>query len=287
MSDYKVGDKVKNISAGYRQEFGSEEDSRVVHGVVQEVDLHGVYVLWDNCEKAYYCFRGEIEPLEEKPMIKDFDESFRLEDGWKPGDKVKLLETQLECPDYRVGKIYTLSGIDGDGDIVVEEANVLGLFGKYQKVSSEEVAPIIEPVDVLYDESGSGSGVSCGPSFSELVEDFQLEFPLKGDEPKENTNGFNGIVSTGGCTAYYDFLPEWVTLNDMMDYKAQNQWGPLSFHMGNITKATYRFGEKDGTSQVYDLNKIIYSGLRAKLMLEDKQSVRDYLNELLNDPQFM
>lgn len=214
MSDYKVGDRVKNISSGYRQEFGPEEDSRVVHGVVKDVAPNGVDVLWDNCEKAYYCFREEIELL-------------------------------------------------------------------------EETAPLVEPVDVLYDESGSGSGVSCGPSFSDLVKDFQLKFPIEGDTPEVTKNGFNGIVSTGGCTSYYDFLPEWVTLNDMMDYKAQNQWGPLSFHMGNITKATYRFGEKDGTSQVYDLNKIIYSGLRAKLMLEDKQSVRDYLNELLNDPQFM
>jgi len=94
------------------------------------------------------------------------------------------------------------------------------------------------------------------------------------------------IKSDGGSSAYYDFPDDWVTLNDLMDYKAQHQWGPLSFHMGNINKASFRFGEKDGTSKVYDVNKIIYSGLRCKLMLEDKDAVRRYLQELLDDPQF-
>ena len=94
------------------------------------------------------------------------------------------------------------------------------------------------------------------------------------------------IKSDGGPTKYFDFQSDWVTLNDLNDYKAQYQWGPLSFHMGNVSKAIYRFGGKSGTSKVYDINKIIYSGLRMKLMLEDKQAVRKYLQQLLDDPQF-
>jgi len=100
------------------------------------------------------------------------------------------------------------------------------------------------------------------------------------------TNGSPDQPTEGGPAEYYDFKPNWVTLNDMNDYKAQHQWGPLSFHMGNISKATYRFGEKGNTSKVYDINKIIYSGLRCKLMLEDKKAVRKYLQQLLDDPQF-
>jgi len=100
------------------------------------------------------------------------------------------------------------------------------------------------------------------------------------------TNGSPDQPTEGGPAEYYDFKPDWVTLNDMNDYKAQHQWGPLSFHMGNISKATYRFGEKGNTSKVYDINKIIYSGLRCKLMLEDKEAARRYLQQLLDDPQF-
>ena len=116
---------------------------------------------------------------------------------------------------------------------------------------------------------------------------------LECDRIEDNLNWLEGLTNgspdqptEGGPTEYYDFKPNWVTLNDMNDYKAQHQWGPLSFHMGNISKATYRFGEKGNTSKVYDINKIIYSGLRCKLMLEDKKAVRKYLQQLLDDPQF-
>lgn len=152
--------------------------------------------------------------------------------------------------------------------------------------------PVVETEDHLEDESGF--------TFEDTDEDLAIYFGYNGfsgnysgiledgDEDYQGDYRYEDQSSglTGGPTSYYDFPDDWVTLNDLMDYKAKNQWGPLSFHMGNITKATYRFGEKDGTSKEYDVNKIIYSGLRAKLMLEDKQSVREYLEELLNDPQF-
>lgn len=105
----------------------------------------------------------------------------------------------------------------------------------------------------------------------------------------DNVNNPTQVKSDGGPSSYYDFphgKDAWVTLNDMNDYKSVHQWGPLSFHMTNVNKATFRFGQKDGTSKVYDVNKIIYSGLRMKLMLENKEAVRKYLQQLLDDPQF-
>ena len=57
---------------------------------------------------------------------------------------------------------------------------------------------------------------------------------------------------TGYATNYYE-LPEWATeLGDLIEYRSMN------FNIGNIFKAAYRLGEKDGTSIEYDLNKIIY-----------------------------
>ena len=94
------------------------------------------------------------------------------------------------------------------------------------------------------------------------------------------------INSDGGPTSYYDFPEDWVTWNDLADYKATHQWKAYSFHLGNIGKAIYRWGEKNGTSLEYDAKKIVYSGLRVLVMMVGKQKTRDYLVSLLKDKQF-
>ena len=178
-------------------------------------------------------------------------------------------------------------------------------FGKDYEVLNDKDGAFI-----IYDDDGDPifillTGSAHGFDFEVVQEEpeglcpdpmpvVEPEDDLERDRIEDNLSWLEGLVSTektkiksdGGSSAYYDFPQSWVTLNDMMDYKAEHQWGPLSFHMGNINKATYRFGEKDGTSKVYDINKIIYSGLRCKLMLEDKEAVRKYLQQLLDDPQF-
>lgn len=94
------------------------------------------------------------------------------------------------------------------------------------------------------------------------------------------------INSDGGPSDYYDFQPDWVTWNDLADYKSKAQWKEHSFHLGNIGKAIFRWGEKNGTTKTYDAKKIIYSALRILLMLEGKKSVKEYLETLLKDEQF-
>ena len=92
---------------------------------------------------------------------------------------------------------------------------------------------------------------------------------------------------TGGPAKYYD-LPysDWSTTNDMGEYLATNRWKEFSLHFKDILKALVRFGSKDGTTQQYDIEKIIYSGCRAMVMLVGKQKTRDYLQKLLDDKQF-
>ena len=99
-------------------------------------------------------------------------------------------------------------------------------------------------------------------------------------------NQDGGIKSNGGPSKYYDFEPDWATWNDFADYKATNQWKEHSFHLGNVGKVLCRWGDKEGTTKDYDARKIVYSGLRTLLMLEGKDSVREYLNSLLEDNQF-
>ena len=98
------------------------------------------------------------------------------------------------------------------------------------------------------------------------------------DHPSQNT---------GGPATYYD-LPfwEWKTLNDMLEHLAVKQWGAYSLHFKDMAKALVRFGVKTGTSKEYDIEKMIYSGCRAMVMLSGKDSLREYLKRLLDDPQF-
>lgn len=59
-------------------------------------------------------------------------------------------------------------------------------------------------------------------------------------------------TSDGGSTSYYQ-LPDGATeLFDLINYKNMN------FAIGNIFKACYRIGEKEGNDEAYDLRKIIF-----------------------------
>jgi hypothetical protein len=60
------------------------------------------------------------------------------------------------------------------------------------------------------------------------------------------------VVSDGGSTSYYG-IPEWASeLRHLMEHKK------MTPDQANIFKASYRLGEKSGTSMEYDLNKIIF-----------------------------
>ena len=78
--------------------------------------------------------------------------------------------------------------------------------------------------------------------------------PLKDwTKDKEKDNPTNGkIASDGGPSEYYDFPKGAETLNDIIEFKE------MSFAQGNIFKAAYRMGTKEGIDLEYDLNKIIY-----------------------------
>jgi hypothetical protein len=94
------------------------------------------------------------------------------------------------------------------------------------------------------------------------------------------------IKSDGGPSSYFDFPASWTTFNDFIEHKSEHQWNKFSFHLGNIGKAICRWGDKNGTTEEYDAKKIIYSGVRILKMLIGAKATRDYLQRLLDDPQF-
>ena len=98
------------------------------------------------------------------------------------------------------------------------------------------------------------------------------------------------VVSTkpdGGPSTYYDFpFKDWATVNDMVEYLAEKQWGKHSWIFKDILKAVTRWGVKEGTDEAYDAKKIIYYGCRLLMSVTDKSTTREYLQQLLDDKQF-
>jgi hypothetical protein len=75
---------------------------------------------------------------------------------------------------------------------------------------------------------------------------------------------------TGWSTDYYQ-IPEGATeLQDLIEHREMN------FAVGNIFKAAYRLGMKQGTDAVYDLNKIIWFAQREKDRIERGNETNDY-----------
>ena len=62
--------------------------------------------------------------------------------------------------------------------------------------------------------------------------------------------------SSGWSTDYYELPPGAEQLQDLIEYKNMN------FAVANIFKAAYRLGEKPGTTELYDINKILWFALR-------------------------
>ena len=106
------------------------------------------------------------------------------------------------------------------------------------------------------------------------------------DTPPVETEVTTKVISDGGPSDYYDWPSYWNTLNDFIEYKSEHQWGKFSFHWGNVIKALTRWGDKEGTTEVYDAKKIIYSGVRVLKMLVGVEKTREYLQSLLDDAQF-
>lgn len=87
--------------------------------------------------------------------------------------------------------------------------------------------------------------------------------------------------------SYYNFpFKNWTTVNDMIDHMSKKQWGWRSYIFKDIVKACFRFGQKEGTTEVYDAEKIIYYGARLLMSVSDKATARKYLQQLLDDKQF-
>ena len=103
----------------------------------------------------------------------------------------------------------------------------------------------------------------------------------------DKTTSDNVKTSDGGPSSYYDMpFQDWVTLNDQMEYLAQNKWGVYAIHLKDVFKGLGRWGDKSGTTPLYDTKKGIYYFCRVMKMMVGAKGLREYLQSILDDPQF-
>lgn len=69
------------------------------------------------------------------------------------------------------------------------------------------------------------------------------------------------IKSDGGSTDYYQLPPDATELQDLIEAKNMN------FAVGNIFKACFRLGEKEGNDPLYDIRKIKWFAIREEKRL--------------------
>lgn len=70
---------------------------------------------------------------------------------------------------------------------------------------------------------------------------------------------------TGWSSDYYKLPDGAEELQDLIEHKGMN------FSVGNIFKAAYRLGEKRGTDELYDLDKILWFATREKTRILRQQ----------------
>lgn len=84
---------------------------------------------------------------------------------------------------------------------------------------------------------------------------YEIQLPKQVNSTKEEKVQ-EKVKSDGWSTTYYELPSDAKELQDLIEYKNMN------FAVANIFKAAYRLNNKDGTSELYDLNKIIWYAQR-------------------------
>ena len=140
--------------------------------------------------------------------------------------------------------------------------------------------------DELHREDGPAVEYADGNKYWWLNGKPVTEEEVMGNNNKDNVKNLI-TKSDGGPSSYYDMpFQEWMTLNDQMEYLAQNKWGIYAIHLKDVFKGLGRWGDKEGTTPLYDTKKGIYYFCRVMKMMTGAEGLRDYLQSLLDDPQF-
>lgn len=214
------------------------------------------------------------ENLEGIPLELEVGKRYLARGGWQAEviedhgtfERKSQFYVSHETDEYSTGIYHAISGkcnissTDPDYDLVseIKEVATFDLEEGEGVIGSTETLKITEPGEITFQD---------GPN----------SFPI----------GEIVIAPHGGPSSYYDFpFDQWTTTNDMIEYLAEEKWGPFAVSFKDVFKALCRWGDKNGTTYEYDAKKIIYYGCRVLRKVVGEDALRKYLQELLDDKQF-
>lgn len=130
-----------------------------------------------------------------------------------------------------------------------------------------------EPVDG-FEYVGGGKCWHCGWNTASYEEDHSKDaLPYYNSLEKFLDKNYQFTPDlkklTGLSSSYYELPNGCKELQDLIEYKNMN------FARGNIFKATYRLGDKPGTDQIYDYEKIIWFAQREIERLKNAEKSAD------------
>ena len=258
MSKLKVGQRVLFMSE-YDEAIPYLSYGRVVEPEDVTIDFGGVGV-WGCSEGELELMNYDLKAMGFSPAADDVCEAF----GWG---------STPEGPTYWADFCF--------GTMTEEEAEVAQAKWDAMKKQWYEEQEASDCLDWGFSDFGSDLTQS-------LKEAIGMEESLLVDTPEQHYTPKNikAIVSDGGPSEYYDFKESHKTLNDWMEDKAKSQWGAYSLHMKDLGKGMCRFGNKNGVTEGYDINKMLYSTIRMKVMEVGKQKAVEYILSILEDKQF-
>jgi len=262
---FQVQQKVK-VTKVFEEDAVDVGDILVVAGVTNYPD-----------EQPYRCV-----PLKEWESTHPIDR--RTDAGaWYSEDQL-----ELHVPGYTVGTEVEITGnsnahgfaLGTTGEVISAPEMLVGGYWSQRVVQNKD---IITQATWWIRISDMTPVVKAKEEVLELDTEKFLEGSMAKGEPGVLTKA----PVTGGPSSYYNMpFSSWVTVNDMMEHLAEHKWGKYGIHLKDIFKGCCRWGEKSGTSVLYDTKKIIYFGLRILRMVGGNKLVQEYLHELSNDPQF-
>ena len=166
------------------------------------------------------------------------------------------METEPTMKEFQVGdKVKVTTPVVVDEEFKDE----VGVVSHIEFLSPCAVGALEQVVRITY--SGGTSQVAYVETDGVVLVERAKE-----EAPTELTEGASKgkVASDGGPSEYYDFPEGCSTLNDLIEYKE------MSFAQGNIFKAAYRLGNKEGIGLEYDLKKIKYYADRMLAHLGEK-----------------
>jgi len=192
-----------------------------------------------------------------KDLLPDYDLVYfkRISDGEEAGAYAMRFDTYEDWAGYPYKEPVRNPGFEVGSYVKALDSNGYFVEGLSYKITSYREWTTLNPnrdtitLETLGGEKVSGGGYWVSHFTPVSYKEAVLSIPRQSAQISLEVPG-------GSTPSQYELPADATELQDLIEYRNMN------FAVGNIFKAAYRLGTKEGTSAEYDLNKIIFFAQR-------------------------